>query len=339
MILTGKNGEAMAPVAAMNGQSNRRSGRLIRTVAMAVLAGLTACTQSAPPVSVSRSVIGADESPLVFADIQDPPLHGTFYKLRTNNHRTNGVIGVWAGRDKYPHGRIVYTYLAPGYYYPGQQNVNDYLDDLKLGSTTEFIRGEDGHMVNALGRVSYRRFKADNSECVVFSQMFGATTQGTGNKVVSGHYCQPPQKPLDNTLVARIVKGIGVRGIAVPEQISNKVASRTATTLELPFTGSWANRYESLKGKFLVPDTGNPSAGKVFYALPGNNGDCIGKWQAHAGRSLGNDPAAGNWSAVCTNGLTVEGTYRIKGHSGTARGTDQDGYAVRITFVIPPSGQ
>jgi hypothetical protein len=324
----------MAPGATADRTSKRRPGRSVRAVATAFLAGLAACAQSGPPVSTEQVVIGADESPLVFADIQETPLRGRFYELNTNNRRTKGVIGVWAGRDKYPHGRIVYIYLAPGYYYPGQHTANDYLDSLKLGNTTEFMRGEDGRMVNALGRVEYRRFKAEQSECVVFSQTFGATEWGTGNKIVSGHYCQPPQRKLDDDTIARILNGIGIRDVAVPEQVARRQNPLDHTPEKIRFTGTWENRYETLDGEFVATDV-LQNYGKMLVELPGNGGECVGEWRFDAGAPSERGRSGGNWSAVCTNGLKVDGTYWLTKSKGGAEGKDQDGNAVRITFDIP----
>ena len=172
----------MTAVAEINGSREWASEPVRFLASLLGITMLASCAGSGPPVSVDRTVVGADESPLVFADIQSPPLRGTFYDLRTSNHTTGGIIGVWTGSSKYPHARIVYTYLAPGYYFSMERDSDDYLDKLKLGQTTKFIRGEDGHKVNLLGRVSYRRFKSEQSECVAFSQQFGPARRNTGTR-------------------------------------------------------------------------------------------------------------------------------------------------------------
>jgi hypothetical protein len=322
----------MSAVAANDGLKKVTSLLGKRLASLLGLVVLAACAGSGPPVSVDRTVIGEDESPLVFADIQTPPLNGTFYELKTSDYKAGGVVGVWAGRTKYPHARIVYTYLSPGYYYALEWDSDDYLDDLNLGQATKLVRGEDGHKVNVLGRASYRRFQAESSECVAFSQQFGPTRRNTGNKKVAGHYCQAPHKRLDDHAITQILDGIGIRGVAVPERVARNQNPAKSPTEAIPFTGVWTNRYDSFKGRFLAMAI-NKNVGKILLTLPGNHGECVGKWYFGLSASSDEGQTSGNWSVVCTNGLTVEGKYWLKGRNGGADGKDQDGNAVHITFT------
>lgn len=301
-----------------------------------VLVGLAACAQSGPPVAVERVVVGADESQLVFTDIQDPPLRGTYYRLDTSDRKTTGVLGVWSGRRKYPHARMIYTALAPGYCYTGDRDADKYLDGLNLGKAAKIVRGDSGHRVNALGRVGYRRFTAEGSECVAFSQQFGSASclRNTGSQRVFGHYCQAPGTRMDDTAIAAILDGIGIRGIAVPEGVAGQQAAITPHPYEIPITGTWDNHFDSVSGILTASDI-RKARGKIHLALPGTKGECVGQWKVATDKPSDDGRIQGDWSAVCTNGLAAKGTYRFGEDGGAGEGKDQDGNAVRFTIAKP----
>ena len=143
---------------------------------------------------------------------------------------------------------------------------------------------------------------------------------------------------MNDHTITRILGGIGIRDIAVPERFAGNQGAPNAATEAIPFTGVWTNRYDSFSGRFLTTAV-TRNTGKMLLTLPGDNGECVGKWFFDLNASQDEGKANGNWSAVCTNGLTVEGTYWLRGSEGGAKGTDQDGNAVQITFARQTAGR
>ncbi len=295
---------------------------------------LAACQTTKPTVSVDQVVVSENESPLVFTDVQKPPMNGTYYKLTTNSHTSGGYVGVWSGRAAFPHARIIYTYLAPGYYYSFERDSDHYLDRLKLGDSVKITRGDGGHHVNVLGRASYRHFSAGPAHCVAFSQQFGAARRNSGNKKVSGHYCQQSLHRIGQQKVKQILDSIGIRDVALPANYSARNSGRTANTRDINFSGSWENRYPNLKGTFSSSDPGRNN-GKVYFVLPENSGECVGNWSVDPESKPADESVRGIWTAICTNGLTAKGSYELNGKgTGHADGKDSDGNGLRFTFSI-----
>ena len=134
-----------------------------------------------------------------------------FLRTQADNLSYTVENAVWTGPDsRYAKAVLQYVKLSPGYRFPvavDPQVLVDRFDGLK-GKNIAFDRSR--FATNALGRITYRRFRFDQVACIVFLQQWGAG-DGAGDQQLGGYYCNEPGEPLGFELTQRVLDAIRIR--------------------------------------------------------------------------------------------------------------------------------
>ncbi len=171
--------------------------------------------------------ITEDETKLVFdaPGVEDGVRR--FYKRTMLIEPHYQELGIWVGPSgRYPRARIVITELAAYYYYEFKEDLKDIVRGMLEDKEVSF--GKENTSENVVGDISYLKYSSELGQCVAFSQHWG---QGTAEDVpddsdskLFGYYCVDAEDSLSAETVAAVLKGIGVKGEAVPERKTQEPA-------------------------------------------------------------------------------------------------------------------
>ncbi len=171
--------------------------------------------------------ITEDETKLVFdaPGVEDGVRR--FYKRTMRYESHYQELGIWVGPSgRYPRAQIVITELAAYYYYEDRRDLKDIVREMLEDKEVSF--GKENTSENVVGEISYLKYSFELGQCVAFSQYWG---QGTAEDVpddsnsdLFGYYCVGAEDSLSAETVAAVLKGIGVKGEAVPERKTQEPA-------------------------------------------------------------------------------------------------------------------
>lgn len=131
-------------------------------------------------------------------------------------------FGIWVGPSGlYPRARIFITELASYYYYGDKRDLKDTV--CRMLKDKEISFGKENTSENVIGDISYLKYSSELGQCVAFSQYWGQVEAETASGEDSvadlfGHYCVGAEDSLSAETVAAVLKGIGVKGEAVPKR-------------------------------------------------------------------------------------------------------------------------
>ncbi len=170
--------------------------------------------------------ITEDETKLVF---DAPGVRGgvrRFYKRILPYESHYQELGIWVGPSgRYPRARIVITELAAYYYYPDKEDLKDTVRGMLEEKDVSF--GKENTSENVVGDISYLKYSSELGQCVAFSQYWDKVDSpagDVGNAHLFGYYCVGAEDSLSAETVAAVLKGIGVKGEAVPERKTQEPA-------------------------------------------------------------------------------------------------------------------
>jgi len=181
----------------------------------AAVAGLTAlllagCTQDA--LGPEYREVSEQESGLRF---DAPGLEGGYRKVLKGQderyvNRTMAVYGPQQG--EYPRGQLVLIEMPPERHFARVDTPQDTIRAWSIFEDRKIVLGPTGTAVNAIGRIDYAAFRADDVSCVIFNQPFGTIYDtGRGTRLLEGYYCKGPARMMSAAEAASIVKGVGRR--------------------------------------------------------------------------------------------------------------------------------
>ncbi len=308
--------------------------------ALAALGLLSACVTATP---VGRTVITEEESKIVFYDPQTTRMESRFYREKSVGRGHRYYLSTWMHPSKsFPQARIFYTELVDGYHYPKAATPSEGIDNLNFGEETEIRKFDKGTTKTVLGKVKYQRFSAGPASCIAFTRFwkdrYVTDTITAGNKSVEGHFCAASGKILPVYRIREILHNIGIVGTALPQPSEEwkrgKAKNEKKKAMEIPIALEWPALGADVSGKFLVDALS--TSGKVWLS-PGRGVNCAGDWKTLSGVRGSSDPARGEWSVLCNNGLTAKGDFLFDHHravSGSGRDSDDN----PISFSPPSTG-
>ncbi len=170
--------------------------------------------------------ITEDETKLVF---DAPGVKGgvrRFYKRTMQYEAHYQELGIWLGPSgRYPTAQIVITELSSYYYYPDKEDLKDMVREMLEDKEVNF--GKENTSENVVGDISYLKYSIELGQCVAFSQYWDKVDSpagDVGNAHLFGYYCVGAEDSLSAETVAAVLKGIGVKGEAVPERKTQEPA-------------------------------------------------------------------------------------------------------------------
>ena len=170
--------------------------------------------------------ITEDETKLVF---DAPGVKGgvrQFYKraMRVEPHYQER--GIWVGPSGlYPRAQILITELSSYYYYEFKEDLKDIVRGMLKDKEINF--GKENTSENVVGDISHLKYSFELGQCVAFSQYWDQVDSPAGdigNAHLFGFYCVGAEDSLSAETVAAVLKGIGVKGEAVPERKTQEPA-------------------------------------------------------------------------------------------------------------------
>jgi hypothetical protein len=138
---------------------------------------------------------------------------------------------------------------------------------------------------------------------------------------------------LMNSLGAKY--GVSVPAIASPPaaavepRLATAVAPASMTTTR-PIALRWDGYASLVSGTLSLVD--GATRGSINAALPGGDGQCTGAFEYTAAN-------AGNWSVLCSNGMSATGTFEAfgRGKGSAGKGKDLKGNTVEFTVGAGPA--
>lgn len=166
--------------------------------------------------------ITEDETKLIFdaPGVKDGARR--FYKRTMRIEPHYQEFGIWVGPSGlYPRARIFITELASYYYYGDKRDLKDTVRRMLKDKEISF--GKENTSENVIGDISYLKYSSELGQCVAFSQYWGQVEAETASGEDSaadlfGHYCVGAEDSLSAETVAAVLKGIGMKGEAVPKR-------------------------------------------------------------------------------------------------------------------------
>jgi hypothetical protein len=209
-------------LAAEGGAVNmRRAGRIGTGCAALVLAaaqlGQNASAQDTGDEWQSQT---AEQSRIVFVAPGLEDQRARYLRSAAENHRYTLEIAFWRG-DAARHDKALVQFieLSPGRHFRTKLDPKHFIEGLPAfeGKDVEF-RGLKRNG-NRLGTIESRRFGFDDAECLSFAQYWGQSWgdgASAGTNLLYGYYCADPGRPLSKELRQAVIKGLGIKGRAVP---------------------------------------------------------------------------------------------------------------------------
>ena len=103
--------------------------------------------------------------------------------------------------------------------------------------------------------------------------------------------------------------------------------------MEIPLSFNWPVFGDKLAGKFFR--TGKSGNGKIWLA-PSESVECAGTWKHLSGEFKTANLPQGEWSILCNNGLTANGSYKVSDSNMiNGEGKDADNNLISFSFEEP----
>jgi tetratricopeptide (TPR) repeat protein len=203
-------------------------GRIHRKLAViaVVTSFITGCADET--LGPEYGEVGEEESGLQFyapglADGYRKFIYGQDDRYVT---RTIGVYGPKQG--EYPHAQLILIEMPPRLYFSRTRPPQDTIKDWKQFEARAITSGPTGTAVNAIGRIDYAAFLADNLSCAVFRQPID-TIYGTGGgkQLLDGYYCEGEAPMMTEGDAVALAKAIGHRKYGAIEAPHVDVSAET----------------------------------------------------------------------------------------------------------------
>ena len=97
------------------------------------------------------------------------------------------------------------------------RRIKQLLDDFIYFENRKLNFHDEGTVKNILGKITYRKFTADDLECVGFSQKIKRALAYV-DRAIYGYYCVGPNTSLPQNTIEAVLQGIGVKDIKVPSR-------------------------------------------------------------------------------------------------------------------------
>ena len=173
--------------------------------------------------------ITEDETKLVFDAPGMEDGVRRFYKRTMRYESHYQELGIWVGPSgRYPRAQIVITELAAYYYLEFKEDLKDIVREMLEDKEVSF--GKENTSENVVGDISYLKYTSELDQCVAFTQYFGLGVaedipgSDDSDAYLFGYYCVGAEDSLSAETVAAVLKGIGVKGEAVPERKTQEPA-------------------------------------------------------------------------------------------------------------------
>ena len=187
-------------------------GNIRRNLAMVATIALFASGCASESLGPEYSEIKEEESGLQF---NAPGLEGGYRKFISGQDEKfiNRMVGVYGPRQgEFPHGQLVLIEMPPGRHFTRINPPKETIDDWGPFKNRTINHGPAGTAVNAIGRIDYAAFLADNLSCVVFRQPFGTIHDtGRGTRLLDGYYCKGEAPMMTEGEAEAIIQTVGHR--------------------------------------------------------------------------------------------------------------------------------
>lgn len=166
------------------------------------------------------TALTAGEAKIVFqvASLEDKIVR----RMRTSDesHRYTLEVAMWTGPlAQVPTAQILHVKLSADRFFPDEPDPEVLVGEFGTFEemAPEFARVR--RTKNRIGGIRSQRFHAADIDCVGFVQHFGFSfgdRVSFGTNRVYGYYCADPGVPLTDANVDIVLKGLGIKGKAVP---------------------------------------------------------------------------------------------------------------------------
>lgn len=183
-------------------------------ISFALGAALGGCAED---LGTELKALDPNDSKIVF---QAPGLRDKVARYSRNYNANQSVLierAYWVGPEaRHAKALVQYIKASPGYHLRRETDVRELLENITAFNEKSLDVEAESWEVNDLGRIKYRRFSFDETNCVVFAQQFGASGSdlgggGLGDQQVIGYYCADPGKSLDKAATKRILTSIDLK--------------------------------------------------------------------------------------------------------------------------------
>lgn len=192
------------------------SGRIYGLLAVAVVAISTAgCAGSG--LGTEYAEISEEDSGLIF---QGPGLRNGYRRFLAGEDsafvkRTIGIYGPPQG--SLPFAQIMLIETPPQRHFTRIDRPGDNIKNWKLFENKTITVGVTGGTTNAIGRVNYAAYLADQMSCVTWSQGIDPRyDRSAGSHMLAGFYCRGGGVPMRSVEAERIVGLVGHREYGTP---------------------------------------------------------------------------------------------------------------------------
>ena len=175
---------------------------------------LGACAED---LGTELEALDPNDSKIVF---QAPELRDKVGRFSRNYNAKQSVLierAYWVGPEaRHAKALVQYIKASPGYHLRRETDVAELLERITVFQDKSLDVESEKWAVNGLGRIKYRRFSFDDTNCLVFSQQFGSSGSdlgggGLGDQQMIGYYCADPGKSLDATDADQILTSINLK--------------------------------------------------------------------------------------------------------------------------------
>ena len=129
--------------------------------------------------------------------------------------------------------------LFPGYVYRDKRDLEESTRKWRFLEDEDLKFSVEKEQLNALGRVTYRRFSTTSASCFAFQSYFGVESGGENNwgipmESVGGYYCD--RSPFDDALIEAALRTLDVRPGQEgerfsPDRVPDRLKQRVADLL------------------------------------------------------------------------------------------------------------
>jgi hypothetical protein len=244
------------------------------------------------------------------------------------------MIGVYGPKQgEYPHGQLSFIEMPPGRHFTRINPPQDTIEDWGPFENRAITRGPVGTAVNAIGRIDYAAFLADNLSCIIFRQPFGTVYDtGRGTQLLDGYYCKGEAPMMTKGEAAAIAKAVGHRKYGPLEPPAGWSGSSGAASAQSLFdlVVVWAgdDGMTRLTGTAFIGENGQLAEMRI---VVGARGSCRGSLSPD---SVADNVSEGAWELRCGDGSRASGRYKTI--SELASGEGQDENANKVFLTIKP---